>query len=55
MKVFEDIMVRVPSKYDEMLRKIYGDYMCFPPKEKRVAHHYTEVMDLDTPYTKYFK
>lgn len=35
---FEDITVRISNHYDEMLRKIYGDYMVMPPEEKRVNH-----------------
>lgn len=51
--VFENITVLVPEKYDAYLRKIYGDYMSLPPVEKRVGHHYTEIIDLDKPYTEY--
>lgn len=36
---FEDIKVRVPLKYKEVLTTTYGDYMQMPPKEKQVTHH----------------
>ena len=36
---FEDSKFFVPSHYDEMLTKIYGDYMTPPPVEKRVVKH----------------
>ena len=37
----------------EYLSKMYGDYMTPPPIEKRVGHHYTEIIDLEKPYTEY--
>lgn len=46
---FEDIMVNAPTKYDEYLRKIYGDYMVLPPKEQQVCLH-AEVLDLEKSY-----
>ena len=51
--VFEGLPVRLPSKYDKWLTQVYGDYMQLPPEEKRVTHHYTEVIDIDKPYTEY--
>lgn len=36
---FENIKVKVPIGYDEILRILYDDYMKLPPKEKRIAHH----------------
>lgn len=36
---FEDIMAKVPKGYDEMLHKLYGDYMQLPPVEEREPHH----------------
>ncbi len=36
---FENIVVPVPEKYDEILKKIYGNYMQRPPKDKQVTHH----------------
>ena len=50
---FEDITVLVPENYDGYLQKLYGDYMTPPPVEQRVAHHYSDVIDLEKPYTAY--
>ena len=39
---FENIEVLIPSAYDEILTRIYGDYMELPPVEKQVTkHHFT--------------
>jgi len=51
--VFEGISVTIPTHYDKWLQQVYGDYMSLPPVEKRIAHHYTDVIDLDKPYTEY--
>ena len=50
---FEGMSVRVPTEYDKWLTQVYGNYMQLPPVEKRVTHHFTEVIDLDKPYTEY--
>ena len=52
---FEGISVCLPEKTDEYLTAIYGDYMTPPPPEKQIAHHFCDIIDLDTPYTKYTK
>jgi lipopolysaccharide cholinephosphotransferase len=36
---FETITASIPSGYDEILRKRYGDYMKLPPIEARKPHH----------------
>lgn len=36
---FEGKKYRIPENYDDYLRRIYGDYMKLPPKEKQVTHH----------------
>ena len=36
---FEDTMLPVPEKYDEMLRQLFGDYMTPPPIEEQVGWH----------------
>ncbi|MCL2718127.1 MAG: LicD family protein [Lachnospiraceae bacterium] len=42
---FEDIKIRVPIEYRKYLAQIYGeDYMDYPPVEKRVAAHASEVI-----------
>ena len=50
---FEGMEVKVPKEYDKWLTRVYGDYMQLPPEEKRVAHHFADVIDPDTPYTFY--
>ena len=40
---FEGYKFKAPVKYDEILRKMYGDYMTLPPEEKQVAHHSNKV------------
>ena len=50
---FEGISVSLPVEYDKWLKKVYGDYLKLPPAEKRVTHHFTEIVDLDTPYLDY--
>ena len=37
--VFEKKLFLIPKGYDQMLRTVYGDYMQFPPEEKRVSTH----------------
>lgn len=42
MLPLNDIEVKVPKQYDEVLRCSYGDYMQLPPEDKRVpSHSYT--------------
>lgn len=36
---FNGVKFSVPKEYDTVLKKIYGDYMTLPPKEKRIAQH----------------
>lgn len=36
---FEDISVLIPSEYDKILSQEYGEYMQFPPEEKRRPYH----------------
>ena len=37
---FENIYVKAPAGYEEILHRYYGDYMTFPPEEKRRSHHH---------------
>lgn len=37
---FEDAMLCVPVRYDEVLKQCYGDYMKLPPEDQQIAHHY---------------
>ena len=50
---FEGMQVMAPAEYDKWLTQVYGDYMQLPPVEKRVGHHYVDVIDLEKPYTEY--
>lgn len=52
---FENLTIKVPTYYDKWLTQVYGNYMQLPPKEKQIAHHYTDVIDYENPYTKYIK
>lgn len=49
---FEDIKVRIPNGFDKILKKLYGDYMSFPPVEEIGVHHHI-FFDPDKPYTEY--
>lgn len=51
--MFEGMELMAPEKYHNWLTQVYGDYMQLPPVEKRVGHHYTDVIDLEKPYTEY--
>lgn len=48
---FSDFKVKVPSGYHEYLTTVYGDYMKFPPVEKRVSHHYHYYLNMDKGMT----
>lgn len=52
---FEGLTVMGPEHWDKWLTQVYGNYMQLPPVEKRVGHHYAEVIDLDTPCCEYLK
>lgn len=51
--VFENIEVKMPEGYEELLTVQYGDYMKFPPIEARGARHSDIIFDPDRPYTEY--
>lgn len=36
---FEDGEFYIPQKYDEFLKRRYGDYMALPPESQRISHH----------------
>lgn len=36
---FDGYQFRIPKRYHEILRHIYGDYMQLPPEKDRVGHH----------------
>jgi lipopolysaccharide cholinephosphotransferase len=36
---FEDIVVNAPSNWEESLKRLYKNYMAFPPEDKRNSGH----------------
>ena len=54
-KSFEGFEFPVPIGYDHILRTLYGEYMSFPPVEKRGTWHYGYIADPDKPYQEYLK
>lgn len=52
---FEQMYVPVPSRYDVVLKEIYGDYMKFPPLSERGKWHEGQIhFEPDVPYKEYF-
>ena len=49
---FEYIMIPVPIGYDHILRQIYGNYLEYPPIDKRQAKH-DVIYEPDQPYKEY--
>ena len=49
---FEDVRVPVPSRYDEILKRQYGNYMEIPEDKNGTMHGQT-YFDVDRPYTDY--
>ncbi|MCQ2815128.1 MAG: LicD family protein [Bacilli bacterium] len=52
---FEDIQMRVPLNCDTYLTDHYGEWRKLPPDNKRITNHEFSIVDLEKPYTKYFK
>ena len=50
---FEDTMIVVPEKCEIYLERLYGDYMQFPPEEKRVPIHTCIIIDAEKSYLEY--
>lgn len=44
---FNHLMLPIPEDADQLLTKIYGNYMSLPPKEKRIAKHYFSIIQGD--------
>lgn len=51
---FESIKVRVPVGYNEYLKILFGNYMEFPPLDKRGGWHKNEFYP-DIPYKKFYR
>lgn len=54
MVPFEYTLVPIPAGFDSILTARFGDYMTFPPLEKRVPKH-GDVCYPDVPYEEFFK
>lgn len=53
---FENIVAPIPKEYDSVLKTCYGDYMVFPPKEKRgIWHEGILIIDPDISYIDYLE
>lgn len=50
---FEDILINVPCGYDRYLKQEYGDYMQFPPEDKRIPKHVPGIIDYKKSYKAY--
>ena len=49
-KNFEGFEFPIPKGYDRILKTVYGDYMEFPPVEKRGQWHNDLIIDTDVSY-----
>ena len=50
---FEDVQLYGPERIDDYLRKTYGDYWKYPPKEEQVFRHSYVYLDLNHPFSEY--
>lgn len=50
---FEGLTVNAMSGYHEYLTRVYGNYMELPPEDKRIPHHYADVIDPAASYKEY--
>lgn len=48
---FEGMKIDVPCGYDEILTKLYNDYMQIPSEKKRISHHSHYFVDLRRRWT----
>lgn len=51
---FEFLTINVPSGWDNILRKNYGDYLKYPPVEKRGCWH-SFIFEVDAPFSSFIK
>lgn len=53
---YEGVQVPVPGDFDHILKRIYGDYMKFPPVEQRGKWHEGIIhFEPETPYKEFLK
>lgn len=50
---FEDGKYSVSARYDELLRRMYGDYMVLPPEDQRAVKQHAILIDLERSYEEY--
>lgn len=51
---FENLLIPIPKNYDNLLKRMYGNYMEYPPVEKRGAWHEGQLLfDPDLSYKEY--
>lgn len=50
---FEDILAKVPTDYDQVLKIKFGDYMKLPPREEQVSKHNVIKIDFEKSYKYY--
>lgn len=50
---FEGRNVIIPEKAEQYLKSQYGDWQKLPPEEKRVTHHFYDVIDTEKSYKYY--
>lgn len=48
---FEDTIIYIPSGYDDLLKRLYGNYLTLPPVEKQITHHDRLYVNLDKGMT----
>ena len=55
MVEFENMLFPAPCAYERILENLFGNYMEFPPIEKRVNKHSHTIFDADISYLKFIK
>lgn len=52
---FEDGCFPVSAHYEQLLERLYGDYMRLPEPEERACKEHAAILDLERPYTDYLE
>lgn len=53
--IFDGRNVIVPENTEEYLKSQYGDWKMLPPEEKRVTHHFYDVIDTEKSFIDYME
>lgn len=53
--LFEYLLIRIPKQSDLYLKKLYGDYMQFPPEDQRIPLHTCTIIDAEKSYLEYLQ